>query len=320
MYLKKRKENVWQEILSSKFKQKEKVSTIVKNILKIATPISLCAIFSATTKTIDALTIVRILKNYIGEEKATLQYGILSGKVDMLIMLPFSFNTAFATALVPTIAGAIAKNKIDVARRRIKLSILISILIGIPCSILMSCFSYQILCFLFPNASSGCEMLKYSAWSIIFVVIIQTINGALQGMGKLHIPVIAFAIGSIIKLILNIVLIPKLQINGSIISTIASHFITFIICFKSLIKYANIKFEIDRFFVKPIIAGAIMILFLNLFYRYLGNYFTNNFLFIFSLIISIFIYIISILFFKIIKKDEIIIMPYGKKLYKVFKI
>ena len=241
---------MWQEVVSSKIHKKENVFKIIKSILKVSIPITLCALFSATTKTIDALTVVRFLKGIIGEEKATIQYGILNGKVDTLVMLPFSFNIAFATALVPTISGAIAKNEIDIAKRRIKFSILITILIGLPCSVLMSAFSEDFLGLLFPNASQGAQMLKYSAWTIIFVVLTQTINGALQGLGKVNVPVIAFAISAIIKLIFNILLIPILQVNGAIISSILSSITACIICYIELSKSINIRFRIRKIFTK----------------------------------------------------------------------
>ena len=244
---------MWQEVLSSKNYKKEDVYTIIRKILKVSIPITLCALFSATTKTIDALTVVRILKVKIGEETATILYGILNGKVDTLVMLPFSFNIAFGTALVPTISSAIAKNKISDVKRRIKFSILITILIGLPCTILMSTFSENILSLLFPNASQGALMLKYSAWTIIFVVLTQTINGALQGLGKVNIPVIAFAVAALIKLIFNIILLPILEINGAIISSILSCITVFIICYLELKKSIDISFEFRKIYIKTIL-------------------------------------------------------------------
>lgn len=183
-YFIKRKKEVWQEVISSAVHKKERITKIIKNILVVSIPIALCALFSSTTKTIDALTVVRILKNFITEEEATIQYGILSGKVDTLITLPFSFNIAFATALVPTVSAAIAKKESHIAKRRIEFSILVTILIGLPCTICMSIFSNEILELLFPKASSGAQMLQIASWTIIFVVLTQTINGALQGLRK----------------------------------------------------------------------------------------------------------------------------------------
>lgn len=315
-YFNKRKKYMWQEVISSKKKKKERISTIIKNILAVSIPISLCAIFSATTKTIDALTVVRILKNIIGEEKATIQYGILSGKVDTIIMLPFSFNIAFATALVPTISSAIAKKQIDIAKRRIKFSILVTILIGIPCSVLISRFSGQILTLLFPNASSGEQMLKYSAWSIIFVVLIQTINGALQGMGKVNVPVIAFGVGAVIKLVLNIIMIPKLGTNGAVIASILSYIISFIICFISLERNMDIKFETSKFVIKPIIASGIMLIFVHVFFEIINNVAFTKLNLIVTIIFGVIIYVILVILLKILSKEDVSMLPYGKKVYK----
>ena len=318
-YFIKRKKEVWKEVILSTNNKKDSVYKIIKSILAVSVPIALCALFSVTTKTIDALTVVRILKESIGEQEATLQYGILNGKVDTLITLPFSFNIAFATALVPTISAAIAKKEFNIAKRRIKFSILVTILIGLPCSICMCIFSSQILNLLFPRASSGAEMLAVSSWTIIFVVLTQTINGALQGLGKINTPVIAFAIGTVIKLIFNIVLIPIVGVKGAIISSILSHFVSFIICFITLKKNLNLSFKISKFLVKPIFSSIIMAICSYLVYTKLYLVLPQKLLLIFSLLIGIIVYIISILMFKILSEEEIYMIPYGQKLYKSIK-
>ncbi len=318
-YFIKIKREVWKEVIASKKQKKDSVIKIIRSILAVSVPIALCALFSVTTKTIDALTVVRSLKNFMREEEATLQYGILSGKVDTLITLPFSFNIAFATALVPTISAAIAKKEIYIAKKRIEFSILVTILIGLPCTICMCMFSNQILDLLFPNASSGGEMLALSACSIIFVVLTQTINGALQGLGKVNVPVIAFAFGAIIKLIFNIVLIPIIGIKGAIISSIISHIISFIICFISLKRNLQMTFKINKFFIKPLISSIGMLLCSYFTYIELYLFVPKKILLITSLLIGIIVYVILILILKILSKEEIFMIPYGQKIYKKFK-
>jgi len=315
-YFIKRKKEVWQEVISSKKYKKDSIRKIVKSIFAVSVPIALCALFSVMNKTIDALTIVRILSSSIGEEEATLQYGILSGKVDTLITLPYSFNIAFATALVPTISAALAKNEMQTAKRRIEFSILVTILIGLPCSICMSLFSKPILNFLFPNASAGAEMLGMASWTIIFVVLIQTINGALQGLGKVNIPVFAFAISAMIKLILNIVLLPIIAINGAIISSIISHVMALIICFTSLRRNFNLFFKLNKFIFKPVIACLIMTISSYLIYLRFYESVSQRILLIISLMIGIIVYIISIFLLKILSQEEIFMIPYGQKLYR----
>jgi len=313
VYYIKHKKEMWKEVILSSSHNKDSIGRIIKNILIVSLPISLGALLSVSNKTIDAFTVVKIAKQFLGEEKATIQYGILSGKVETLITLPFSFNIAFATTLVPTIAASIAKRDIMTAQKRISFSILLSVLIGLPCSAIMSIFAEQILKLLFPNAYDGAVMLQLSSWSIIFVVLVQTINGALQGLGKVNIPVIALGIGVIIKFILNILLIriEEIGVYGAIISSLANHMVTFIICFIYLMRCIDIKLSINKMFIKPIIATSVMIF--TSYYIY--NKLNINLLI--SLIIGVIVYIISILILKILSKDELFMIPYGKKVYKL---
>lgn len=315
-YFIKRKKEVWQEVVSSTKFKKDSIRKIVKNILAVSIPIALCALFSVISKTIDALTIVRILSNIIGEEEVTLQYGILSGKVDTLISIPFSFNMAFATALIPNVSAAIAKKEMYSAKKRIEFSLLVTILIGMPCSMCMSLFSEPILKLLFPNASLGAEMLAYASWSIIFVVLTQTINGALQGIGKVNIPVIAFATSAIIKLILNVILLPLINVGGAIVSTIISQITAFLICFISLKRNLDISFKITKFVIKPITASLIMALSSYYIYIKFSAVINQKILLIISLVVGIITYIISIFILKILSREEIFMIPYGQKLYK----
>ena len=316
-----RKKEVWQEVISSSYNNKERINKIIKNILLVSIPISLSALFSALSKTIDALTVVRILKTSIGELEATNQYGILSGKVDTLVALPFSFNIAFATALVPAISAAIAKKQKHIVEKRIEFSILVTILIGIPCTIYMCMFAEDILLILFPNASNGAGMLKLSSFTIIFIVLTQTINGALQGLGKVNVPVIAFAIGGVIKLILNLILIPinKIAIYGAIISSIVSDIFICLICFIALKKCLNNSFRINKFVVKPIISGAFMALSSYAIHSSFANQIKSNFvLLLISIITGMLVYIISIVTTKNLTEEEIFMLPYGQKIFRTF--
>ena len=148
------------------------------------------------------------MKNFLPEAQAKIQYGILSGKVDTLVTLPMSFNMALATALVPTISSAKAMGDMQTAKKRISFSLLVTILIGLPCMVGMILFAKPILKFLFPNATSGSFIYQISCLGIIFIVVEQTISGALHGLGKIVAPAIALGIGVVIKLILNCYLVP----------------------------------------------------------------------------------------------------------------
>lgn len=168
---------------------RERIITIMKKVLKISVPMTISAILGTLGKNIDSVTVVRILKKIIGEELAIVKYGILSSKVDIIMVLPLSFNIAISTALIPEISKRKAINDLDGIVNKIKFSILITIMIGIPATFGLFAYSKQIFNLLYPNAKQGYELLKLASIGLTFSMLTQTINGILQGLGENKIPV-----------------------------------------------------------------------------------------------------------------------------------
>lgn len=183
MYLftlyKRQGKEIGREIKKSVNYKYQSVKKIVKNILSVSIPMSLSSIMSSFNKNIDSFTVVRSLKTFMSNDDAKVQYGILSGKVDTLTSLPLAINIAFATALVPAISAARVKGDKETITKRTSFSLLVSMLIGLPCTAGMIVFGGPILRLLFPNAAAGSTILQISALTIIFTILDQTINGTL---------------------------------------------------------------------------------------------------------------------------------------------
>lgn len=313
------KREIWKDVLNSTPSKIESVIQIIKNILYISLPMALTALLSSANRTIDAVTVVNNMSRFMDTESAKFQYGILTGKVEGLIVLPYSFNIAFAITLIPTISAAKATGQMEKAIKRIKFSILATILISLPCTAVLFVFAEPILKLLFPNAYLGQTMLKLSSLSIAFVAITQTLGGVLQGIKKVKEPAIAIAAGVVTKLILNIILVPiqRLNIHGAIIATIISNIVTFIITFYYLEKYIYIKFKFTKFILKPILATCIMIFSAIIIYNSISL--SENLRLILSLIIGVIVYAISIILLRILSKEEMNMLPYGNKIYRNIK-
>lgn len=322
LYYKFYKRRIEREIRSSVRTRVERAGKIVKKILFVSIPITLSAIMSTLNKNIDSITVVRGLKKFLTESEAKLQYGILSGKVDTLTTLPLSFNIAFATALVPTISAAIAKKEVSSARKRISFSLLVSMIIGLPCTFGMVVFAQPILNLIFPNATSGALLLQISAITIVFSVLAQTINGALQGLGRIMVPAVASFIGLIIKLILNIVLIkiPNIGVNGAAIASIVNNVIVFAISYKVLERVIRPNISFKKLVIKPVLATFIMCVCSYTVYSLLILItIPAKFATIISLIFAIVLYFISVIALKIFTKEELCMIPYGNKLCKMLE-
>ncbi len=135
MYYKSKRKEVWEDVrLSVKFKP-SRTKTIIRQIFMISVPITFVALLGALNKNIDAITVVRGLKHFMAETEAKVQYGILSGKVDTLIMFPLSLNIALAVAIVPTISSLNEKGDRQEVKKRISYAILLTELISIPSTI-----------------------------------------------------------------------------------------------------------------------------------------------------------------------------------------
>ena len=321
------KKEIAREVKDSVNYRYKGIIKIIKEILCVSIPMSLTPILSTINKNIDSVTVVRGLKNFMSESMAKAEYGILTGKVDTLVTMPMSFNIAFTTALVPSVSSAKATGEWKNAKKRIEFSILITILIGLPCSIGMIIFAQPILNLLFPNQVSGAFILQVSATSILFIVLEQTISGVLQGIGKPMVPAIALSIGVIVKFIINSVLIPVNPkeflfggTSGAAIATTICHMIASIIDIKIMKKYIKLEINKKDYIIKPILACIMMGICAICTYKILLSIISEKLCTIISIFVAIVVYIMSALCLKIFSKSNMYMIPFGQKLYKILQL
>ena len=318
MYYRIKRKEIGNEIQSSTNYKYENVKTIVKNILMVSIPLTLSSIMTSFNKNIDSFTVKRILSGYMPADIATKLYGQLSGKVDTVTNLPLAINIAFATALVPAISEAKAKNDRESATKRTSFSLLTSMLIGLPCVVGMIVFAQPILNLLYPNANEGALLLQLISVSVIFSILDQTINGALQGFGKVMVPAIALGIGCVVKLVLNIVLlkIPFFNVYGAAIGSIACHAVAFAIVFNVLKKYVKLDLSFNKFVVKPAIATTIMAICSYTLYLLMDRIISGRLATIIAMLFAVVIYLVAVVALKIYNKEDIYMLPKGDKIYK----
>ena len=241
---------------------------VAKAILYVSIPISLGSIIASVNRVVDLMTVVRGLEIAFSgviegaqalNDNAVRLSGMLS-KGDIIINFPLALNIAFSTVLVPTVAGALAKGDVKTASDKVSYSLLVSIVIALPATVGCMVLSQNIFTLLYPNASDGAELFAMSAVTIFFSAITQTNSGSLQGMGKVFVPATALLIGGVLKLVVNLVLVPIPEINiygapiGSIICQATGCIITFAVMRKNL----KVKLPFVKYIVKPVFATAVM--------------------------------------------------------------
>lgn len=335
----KNKHGVWKKIQDSAVESEVKpLGKMMKSILMISIPISLGAIISAVNRIVDTATITRGIeaafangipahfgsKGFEGiptakmlATEAVRLSGILA-KSDVLINMPLALNIAFSTVLVPSISGALAVGNKKEASNKIAYSLLISVLIVLPCAIGYISLAQPIYDLIYRNARMGADLLQLSAVALIFTALNQTISGSLQGMGKIYVPATGLFCGCIAKVVLNIILIrqPNINIYGAAISSIVCQLISFLICFTVLSKNITLKISFTKYILKPLIASVSMGVCAYFSYKllmlltHIGALST-----MISIFIAMIVYLLLLLKLNILSKSEIEMLPSGKKIY-----
>jgi len=300
---------------------------LLKVILAISIPITLSSIISVISSVIDTATVSNCIQyayRNAGMTKEALETlamqkaGILS-KVDTLVTFPLAINTAFSTALVPAISDSIAKKEYRSAAKRLSFSIFASILIIFPCAVGFSVLASPILKMIYPTASEGALILQISSISMIFTALNQTINGGLYGLNLPRVPVVALGIGVVVKTILNIILVSNQKINiaGAAIGSVVCQILAFLLCFKVLNMKLKLKLNMQKHILKPAIATIIMGAVVYIAHGILSTIFGNTISTLISIMIGIAVYGIVIIFAKVLSKEDIMMIPYGAKLYSL---
>lgn len=321
-YYEKRKKILWSNIRNQEVpKTKDPAKDVIKRLIKLSIPISMGSIILTIAGLVDLATVMNGLQaGGFDYEQAKDLYGILTGKGDVLANFPLALNIAFATALVPAVAGAMAVNDTKTAINRISFSLKITILVGLPATLGLFVLGDPIVHTLFPNASAGGDVVQISGLSIIFIAMAQTLSGALQGLGRVIIPAVALFVGALIKLGLNFILvpIPSINVKGAAISSIVCYFVATLISMIALVRKIKLNLNIMDFLIKPCFASLGMAISAIYTYKTLIGYIHSVSLStLLAITVAGVIYLMLIISIKALSREDYKMLPYGEKISKV---
>lgn len=300
---------------------------LLKTILGISIPITLSSIISVVSSVIDTATVSNCIQYAYRdagmakeglENLAMKMSGILS-KVDTLITFPLAINTAFSTALVPSISESIAKKEYKQASKRLKFSLFASILIIFPCAVGFAVLAEPILKMIYPTASDGALILQIGSITMIFTALNQTINGGLYGLNLPRVPVAAFTMGVIAKTILNVILVsnPKINIVGAAIGSVVCQILAFSLCFKVLRMKLKTKLDFRTNVLKPGISAIIMGIAVYLVQYFISGILGNTIATLMAILVGVCVYGASIILMKVLEKEDLMMIPFGAKIYEL---
>lgn len=239
---------------------------ILHDLMSIALPLLCVSVVSNAINTADTTLVrSRLLAGGFSADRARFLYGAYTGYALTVFHLPVGILGTIGVSILPVIAGAIASDKLDKAKKATDMAIRLTVILSLPCGIIMYCMSGEILSVLFHNTDSA-GMLKLVSPCVVMLCVAQITAAILQSSGKITVPFFNSLIGSAVKLLTEWVLVAKPEINiyGSAIGATAAFTIIMILNLIAIFRYLRLKPNLTAIIIKPALAAACMLVSINL--------------------------------------------------------
>ena len=196
---------------------------IVKDVLNISIPSTGSRLIGSISYFLEPIILTyAMLKSGSSLSLITSEYGIVTGYVYALLLIPSFFTMAISTSLLPIISKNYAERNMRIVKKGLSQGMLFSLLIGCFFTMLFMLFPNYILKFIY-NTTLGSDYVRLIAPFFIFHYIQGPLTTYLQAINKAKCAMYGTLLGSIIKNILLFVLaICNYKIWSLIISTIVN--------------------------------------------------------------------------------------------------
>ena len=167
------------------------------------------------------------------------EYGIISGYVLPILLLPSFFTLAISQSLLPTITKLYYKNNLKEVKRKIKQAITFSLLIGIPATIIFIVYPTFFLKLIY-NTNDGVNYMMFLAPFCLLQYIQAPLSFTLDAIGKSKDNMKATLYGTIIRILFLFMLsLFKIGVWSLLISTSINICVITFYNIKKIRKYLN---------------------------------------------------------------------------------
>lgn len=315
--------------------KKDNTQKFVNRLLAIAIPMTIGGAVKPLVDTIDSIMAKSILESAFSYSREYINalFGFLKNDCGTLINMPSVLTVALSMALVPAISEALAQSGEKEVKRISSTGIKLSLVIGLPCSVGLFTLAEQILSLLYVYVTKEHGGILFTAEDklhttgifmmilavgVLFLSVIQTTAGILQGLGKVTLPVINLAIGMAVKILMNIFLIPTaLNIYAVPIGTVTCYAIAAILDIICVMKYTKTKIKISEI-LRPIGAATLMTIVIYIM-RFIFADTTSRIFTVIMIFIAAIVYFIGLGVFGVFDETDMEFMPGGRKLRKLLE-
>lgn len=273
----------------------------------------------------QAIEMLSIATPKVQEKLSTSLYGCYKGYAYSIYNLIPVLTSVLGVSALPVLATSWAKEDKNGIKLNIESMLRTTTILSFPAGIGICALSEGILSLLYPGKETVVQistpLLSVLGIAAAFAGISIPITNMLQAIGKQKIPVRNMAIGAVLKIIINIILVGSHKINilGAPIGTMCCYIFIAVANFMSLIKYSNVVPNIISTILKPLISALLCGATAYFVYGALGGRIGV----LCALMAAVIVYFAVLSLLRGIEKEDILSLPKGEKIAKIllkFKI
>ena len=300
--------------------------SVIAELLRIAVPITLGASIIPITSMLDVKMIFSCMGRYMNEAAVNQRYVALSTNVRSLINLPASLTTALAMSIVPAISGARARRDTAAMHHFAGLGLKLSMAIGMPCAAGLFVLGGPIIRMLFrsiqpDSLAIATSIMRVASISVVFISLVQTMTGALQGMGRQQWPVWSLLAGGVLKIVSNYIFLslPAVNILGASISNVVCYGVAGLIDTVLVLRVTGLKVRLWEMFLKPLVCSLAMGVAVFLVYKGLYALRPGTIATLLAVIVGVGVYLLMAIVTGLFTPEELDSIPGGGRIKKYIR-
>ena len=306
----------------------ESYRDIFKMILLVVTPFIISTGIYNINSFLDNTIYQQIMMNVKGMEEAVVATNLSAiAKGTKISNIPIAMASAMATALIPCISSDFAKGNPEGVKNKVAKSIKVTMLISIPCAVGIGVLAKPVMKVIFHQPESlqiSSILLSCMAVSIIFYALSTLTQAILQSIGRMNMPIInasaAVILHAGVMIAMMLFLDEKYSLFYYVFATVLYSFLLCVLNQIAVHRYLQYRQEVDKTFLRPVIASAIMGVIA--FGIYQGLYYLcriNIISLAAAVLVSCAVYFILVIRWKAVSEEELCSMPKGQLLIRIAK-
>ncbi|RXI98646.1 polysaccharide biosynthesis protein [Anaerobacillus alkaliphilus] len=240
------------QLLESKVNHHLPLTSIYKELITYALPLSFVGLAIPLYQMIDLMTFNKALYG-IGYDQVAVDkaFGAFSQAAHKLILIPVSIATAMSLTILPTITKSYINNDQTLLQRQVTQTYQIILYLTLPAAIGLSLLANPAYGALFglEDIEIGAWILRYYAPVAVLFSIFAVTSAILQGINQQRFAVIGLLAGLIVKLSFNTFFLTQLGAVGAIYATGLGYLTSLGVNIWAIGKYGNYNytFVLKRF-------------------------------------------------------------------------